>query len=624
MKSIILDYETKDPHLTTWGSGWATNTAFSVGCGIMDINTKEKKWLDDNDSICEEADKSDVIICHNAPYDCGFLTMYGVDLSKKTLIDTKLLASMNYNLDVDRKSGGIGTSLAALSKKYLKTYKTQELLGKAVQDHHLYTTETGKRMNVNLERCTEWAYKNMDIVYKYAPKVVSTYCLQDLECTYGLYEKFKYTLEGNNWEHVLSNVVKQFILMKKGGLYVDLNIIKQTRIDLMEKELEYIDSMSRLAKMTLNEKMLSTGKETKVPLILSKFGIPIPRTEPSKKFPHGQLSVTSPWLEVQEHEFCKILVDYRRYRTYRNNYCDTVLEYADLYPNEIKNNVLKMHPDYNILAAATGRSTCAKPNVQQVPGEDKDKEFGYKIRSAIINPNGKIAEYDYKQQEFRLFADLIAKVGMPRIADEYKKNPDTDFHEVVARIIYPDATDEEIKKTHRPTGKKINFGKLYGKGVVSTCAELGVPEDEGKRIIEFYDQQFPEVKKVNEALKFRAITKGHITIDGRKLYVQPPIKVNGKTREFYYRLLNYYCQGRGANQIYFAMSMMYDEGITPYFEIHDSLGLAIKSLEEDKEKILKFKYIMEHCIDSTVDMLVDIGIGNNWAEAKSKEGKVNV
>lgn len=611
MRIGTLDFETVDPHLTTFGSGWPLGKVKIVGASTQGIDDLHATWTDSVPEILDRVDKMDVIIAHNAQYECGLLTMLGMDLKDKIVIDTMQLAKFYNNLEIN-------VGLEGLGKKYVGMNKGTDLIGQAVISHNLYHTSTGKNQKPgSFQTAVDYGYGHLDVIYAKEPNIVKTYCNQDVEITTKLYKKFiQHTPEA--WQETMSNVTKQYTLMTKRGIDYDISKLAKVRTSLLSLLMDTEEELFSMSKMRGDPSMFNS-KGTLIK-ILESFKLKIPVTE------KGNASMTGPWLERQDHPFCKLLVKYRSLHTFLSMSVNKVFDHRDVYfPGQ--KGIIKIFPNYRIMSADTGRSSAIRPNIKNFPGFDKDKldltvqnddTFAYLVRDCIVSTNGYVMENDYKQQEPRLFADACNKLGLPRLRNMYIENPSLDFHTVVA----------EIADVPRPIGKALNLAILYGKKTKATAAGLGISIEEAEVLINKYHELFPEGKTYQKSIESVGKTRGYLNLDGRKVYRPKPSPAmwEGKTytKHWEYLLFNWYCQGRGANQIYKVMSELYKRNITPYYEVYDALGFEVSDADiHDKKKIIEIKNVMEreNSFDCSVPMLVDTGIGKSWAEAKTKQGE---
>ena len=107
---------------------------------------------------------------------------------------------------------------------------------------------------------------------------------------------------------------------------------------------------------------------------------------------------------------------------------------------------------YLQMGADTGRMSCMRPNLQQVP---RDQRF----RACVQAPQGwKLVVADYAQMELRLAAAEAGDELMIRAFQE-----DKDLHTLTAMQIYA-VGEDEVTKEQRQIAKSANFGLLFGSG----------------------------------------------------------------------------------------------------------------------------------------------------------------
>lgn len=109
---------------------------------------------------------------------------------------------------------------------------------------------------------------------------------------------------------------------------------------------------------------------------------------------------------------------------------------------------------YMQLGADTGRMSCLKPNLQQVP---RDKAF----RAAAEAPvEWTFVCADFGQMELRLAAAIAEDATMTGAFLD-----GVDLHTLTASAIYgPESEDDAENKRRRQVAKSANFGLLYGSG----------------------------------------------------------------------------------------------------------------------------------------------------------------
>jgi DNA polymerase-1 len=170
---------------------------------------------------------------------------------------------------------------------------------------------------------------------------------------------------------------------------------------------------------------------------------------------------------------------------------------------EMENPVTKrIHCTFNQIGAATGRFSSSRPNLQNLPSDQKMRNLGVNesIRRAFaVNDNRRLIIADYSTIELVIIADasndaaLVANLG--------------DLHTYVAKhVLGVTEINDTNKKEHpykiwRDVAKMVNYSIAYSVGGDSLAKQmtiqlgpLGVKytPKQGDEIIEQWKQMFPE------------------------------------------------------------------------------------------------------------------------------------
>ena len=134
----------------------------------------------------------------------------------------------------------------------------------------------------------------------------------------------------------------------------------------------------------------------------------------------------------------------------------------------------------------------SNPNLQQIPART---EQGNQIRSLFLPDEGhKWASFDYSQQEPRLVVHYALKSGFQdaeTIANKYREDNSTDFHEIVAKMA----------RITRKQAKTINLGLFYGMGKGKLARSLELEPDEAKDLFNQYHGEVPFVRALSQGLQ---------------------------------------------------------------------------------------------------------------------------
>jgi DNA polymerase-1 len=275
----------------------------------------------------------------------------------------------------------------------------------------------------------------------------------------------------------------------------------------------------------------------------------------------------------------------------------------------------------------SGRLSSSKPNLQQIP--IRDPELGPLLRSMFIaEPYKRWYKYDWSQIEFRLaihHAGRLKLYGAQTVIEQYHNDPTTDYHAVVAAI------------THLPraAAKNINFGIIYGLGLVELAKQLGVDIDTASSMYYDYMRRIPFVKQLRDRAMDAANRFGYIqTLSGR--YRRFDIwekggyyfneRIPGGKRAFTHKALNARLQGDAADIMKQAMVAAWQAGLfdqdalgAPHLTVHDELDGSFELTSRCREALRELKYLMETCVTLGVPLRVDCESGVNWGNTNYME-----
>ncbi len=171
----------------------------------------------------------------------------------------------------------------------------------------------------------------------------------------------------------------------------------------------------------------------------------------------------------------------------------------------------KLHPTWN-QCLETGRISIRDPSMQNIPS--RNKRVAELVRDCFLPDEDKIwLESDLSSNEVRIFAHLVAKFN-PKLAQEYKKNPELDLHQFVADLT---GLPRSPKKAGEPNAKQLNLSAIFNMGAGTIAATMGLPwewaefEDERGRIVR-YKKAGPETYEI--------LDKYHRAVPGVKEFQQ--------------------------------------------------------------------------------------------------------
>lgn len=248
----------------------------------------------------------------------------------------------------------------------------------------------------------------------------------------------------------------------------------------------------------------------------------------------------------------------------------------------------RLHPEWNQVrdterytggkGTKTGRLSCSKPNLTNVPNEfGQDIPSGFPqlpmMRQYCLPEKGCIwVKRDWSGQEIR----ILAHFEDGALLEAYRGNPDLDPHEMVRQIMNTITGVLYDRKDVKITG----FSIIYGSGIGGIAKQLHKPYNEGRDIKEAFLKALPGVKSLNKGIQKESRLGNPITTwGGRPYQVEPAKIIKGRKMDFYYKLLNYLIQGSAADQAKQVISDWYYDYKLPdelYLAmVHDDINISV-------------------------------------------------
>ncbi|HEX6762474.1 MAG TPA: DNA polymerase I [Gaiellaceae bacterium] len=285
-------------------------------------------------------------------------------------------------------------------------------------------------------------------------------------------------------------------------------------------------------------------------------------------------------------------------------------------PSLIDERDARLHTHFNQTVAATGRLSTSDPNLQSIPVRT---ELGREIRSAFIAEEGhRLLSADYSQIELRILAHVS---GEPKLREAFERGED--IHTATAAEVLG-VDPARLTPGQRSIAKMINFGIVYGISAFGLSENLEIPRDEAQRYIDAYLARFPHVQDFIARTIEQAERDGYVTsLLGRRRPVPELRASNRQTRGFGERVaVNFVMQGSNADIIKVAMIRIArrlteeGRGARLVLQVHDELLLDVPETEVSKVREL-VRAEMVGAYDLDPKLAVDVGVGDNWADAKS-------
>lgn len=452
MNVLAFDTETKG---FSW---WADETAF-----IATTANAEREFCfnlsfdEDREQFLDQLRRADLIVAHNLSFDTHQVrATLGFDILTETtaqLHDTDLMARVLWPEGEWNEHGGFG--LKNLAKVFIDPNADVDEEG---------IKQAAKDIGLKSLRKTGAYYD----VWRAYPAVMEKYAKSDARYTYDLFQLLladyhKYEKRARIYD-LERRVMPLVIEAEARGTRLNPPAVKRLHKQYLREQKSLHAS---LATQLGEEALGGEGSEEALVEALLKNGVPLTeRTETGKIATHkGVFDRLS-----AEHPVVGELQEYRHVSKFLSTYIEPML----------KRDVV--HPNFRQIGAWTGRMSCMRPNMQNIP-----VRAGNEVRECFVaRPGHKLVVIDFEQIEARVVAYYLGEAGQAW-RDLINSGEDVHAHmaaDLAAQGVEPWAgkgvTPQDFDK-HGPLGRDRSnarhtlFAILYGAGAVKICNQLGLP-----------------------------------------------------------------------------------------------------------------------------------------------------
>lgn len=416
--------------------------------------------------------------------------------------------------------------------------------------------------------------------------------------------------------------------MKRWGVRIDQDHLARVEEWTLKEEAKFLDEIRRSTGCQLAAD--DVNKKAALIQVLEAAGADlVERTE------SGQLRLDAAVLDAIDHPAADLIRQARKVNKLRTTFAASIRRH--MVNGRIHCSFHQLRATHKMgdeKGARFGRISCSDPNLQQQPSRDA---FAPMWRSIYVpdSPEDLWISADFSQQEPRMTTHYAEAMGLPRAseaAEEYRTNPKADNHDMMTRLIHPEAANWDPRSAEfqkiRKVAKGIFLGLCYSMGGAKLAEMLGLPTkeitasrghqitvagDEAQSLLDKFDARVPYVRGLARLAEARAQQNGYITtILGRRMRF--PKKADGGY-DWTYKALNRLIQGSCGDQIKQVMIDLDRAGVLPQLQIHDEVCRG-----GDMETALRIKEIMENSLTLRVPSRVDLEVGPSWGECKEVEG----
>ena len=525
------------------------------------------------------------VVAHNARFEASWLQPAGIDL---VLDDTVLLFSAvrgTRSPKGDKRSGGGRISLAALAAMVLN-----ETLDKS-------------------EQVSDWA----------APTLSASqlaYALNDPIVTHRIWEVLRAELHRKSRQHGVDIVAGYEDMrfsaamahrMERAGIGFDVAAHqawiarKQEPVAAIEAHLAAIDPALTPACIAsgvqldrlFRQRLESYGAEDRRPALRVW-----PKTEKNRRLSFGREDLaavlTAGRLQDAERRLVEAL--YTRAEQVRG-----LATFGAAFSSHVVDG--RLHGQLHAGGAVTGRYTSTDPNLQNIP---TDPEF----RGFFRAPEGRVlVDVDYSQLELRVFAALSGDAKMIAAFED-----GWDYHDLIV---------QRLGCTRRQA-KAVNFGIIFGMGVATLAAELGVDDVTAGEYLRGWDEQAPTGAEWRSSLPRLYVAEQGVRTARRWIDYLDDDDADAAANT---RPMNYPVQGGAADVMHRAMRLLFERyrdwpgAVLPVLTVHDEVLVEVDIAVADQVGSLLADVMVEAFRDvlpnGPTRFLAIPGVGPTWAAAKA-------
>jgi DNA polymerase I len=341
-------------------------------------------------------------------------------------------------------------------------------------------------------------------------------------------------------------------------------------------------------------------------VLFTQLQLPVLRRTGTSRAPSTAVEVLEELALV--HDLPRMILEWRALMKLKGTYIDAL-------PQLVNPETGRVHTCFNQAVAATGRLSSSDPNLQNIPIKT---ELGREIRRAFIAEQGYVLiSADYSQIELRVLAHLA---GDEALIEAFRRGDD--IHDQTARRVFGADSGMDPHRL-RSIAKMINYALLYGKTAYTLAKDIHVEPQKAQEFIDAYFAGFPRVRGFIDRTLAEARESGVVkTMFGRRRLVPELNNRNGNVRSAAERVaVNMPIQGTAADILKRAMINVHQalgdtRDARMILTVHDELLFEVR-----KEKAEEFSAVvrerMQAAADLSVPLTVDVGVGENWKDAKA-------
>ncbi len=324
------------------------------------------------------------------------------------------------------------------------------------------------------EQVSDWAADDLSISQ-------IEYAARDAAIMPEVLEKLEERIQADGLADVLrleNECVMPIAEMELNGFYIDQERWREQLAKVTEAQAKAGSELQDMLGAGIAQASLfgrpeiNLDSQAQVTDALVNLGIPVPNT-------------TRAW-ELQplaeKYPVVAKLLEYRGVAKAMTSFGENILEFVEPKTGRI-------HADFRQIGAPTGRFSCSKPNLQQIPHEDV-------YRRCFRGEDGrKLVIADYSQIELRILADFSQDRNFINAFESGQ-----DFHAATAAQVFGIAA-ADVTPDQRSFAKRLNFGVVYGIGASRFAMMTGLSQTDAENTLRKYFATYP---RMDEWLRMQA------------------------------------------------------------------------------------------------------------------------
>jgi DNA polymerase-1 len=509
---------------------------------------------------------------HDLKFDAIVLARHGVTLRGLDM-DTML---GSYLLDSSRSEHTLED--LALEHTSYKALAEEDVCGRGVKALSL--------ADMPVEATVDFAGERADLVGQLAPRFKALLAQEQLTAVYETIER---------------PLIPVLVAVERAGIRIDGPALAAQSQQL---EQELAQRTAQIYEVAGGEFNINSPKQLSE-ILFDKLRLPVLKRTGASRAPSTAVEVLEEL--ALAHELPRQILEWRALMKLKGTYIDAL-------PQLVNPDTGRVHTCFNQAVASTGRLSSSDPNLQNIPIKTA---LGREIRRAFIaDPGHVLISADYSQIEFRVLAHLSED---PVLVDAFREG--ADFHERTALKIFGANSGRDPHQL-RSIAKMVNYALLYGKSAFTLSKDIGVTQQEAQTFIDGYFAGFPRVR----AFLDRTLEEARATGIVKTAYGRRRLVADLNSRDFQRRsaaermTVNMPIQGTAADILKRAMIDVH-AALAPHpdarmiLTVHDELVFEVPRARAEAYAALVRQH-MQGAAALNVPLTVDIGIGENWKDAK--------